>query len=219
MSTVRYNVGKDGISGLIAQADTPIALENWFESVEDRSYVVKFSDYCAYMATYGREGYSNIPFSRAHKVMEMLTQGQLNMSQNEVNEIVSFCYNILMADVGKLLIKEACLYVRRDSDWKPFKVEISLPVVLLNYFGTTSSVGVDTLDEEERFVDVIPESDFNKLISTPQLMNILVNRDDITMQDITQTKGTPLEDILLSGITYLLLCGKNIKGRVTGGTT
>jgi len=219
MSTVRYNVGKDGISGLIAQADTPIALENWFESVEDRSYVVKFSDYCAYMATYGREGYSNIPFSRAHKVMEMLTQGQLNMSQNEVNEIVSFCYNILMADVGKLLIKEACLYVRRHSDWKPFKVEISLPVVLLNYFGTTSSVGVDTLDEEERFVDVIPESDFNKLISTPQLMNILVNRDDITMQDITQTKGTPLEDILLSGITYLLLCGKNIKGRVTGGTT
>ena len=59
-----YNVGKVGISGLIAQADTPLTLDNWFESSEDRTYIVKFSDYCAYMTTFGRECYSNVPFSR-----------------------------------------------------------------------------------------------------------------------------------------------------------
>ena len=218
MSTVRINVGRDGISGLIAQADTSIALDSWFESVEDRTYVVKFSDFCAYMATYGREGYSNIPFSRAHKIMEMLTTNQLNMNRADVCEVIDFCYKVLMQDVGRLLIKEACLYVRKDSDWKPFKVEIALPVVLVNYFGITSSVGTDGLENEDRFVDVVPESDFNKLLSHPQVTNMLITRDDITMQDMVQTKGTSLEEILLSGITYLQLHANNIKGRITGGS-
>ena len=92
---VKYNVGKQGISSLIAQADTPISLDYWFESVEDRTFVVKFSYYCAYMATFGRDGYSNIPFSRAHKIMEMLTTGQLNMSRADVSEVIDFCYKLL----------------------------------------------------------------------------------------------------------------------------
>ena len=215
----KYNVGKDGICGLIAQAETPIALENWFEDDENRTYVVKFSDYCAYMATYGRDGYSNIPFSRAHKIMEMLVMNQLEATKKDVCEVIDFCYKVMIEDIGKLLIKEACLYSRNDSDWKPFNIEVSLPIVLLKYFGETDSVGISNLENEEKFVNVVPESNFEKLVSDTQLINMLVSRDDITMQDITQTKGTPLEGILLAGITYLQLGSKNIKGRITGGLT
>lgn len=214
---VKYNVGKNGISGLIAQADTPIALDFWFESIEDRTFVVKFSDYCAYMATFGREGYSNIPFSRAHKIMEMLTTGQLNMSRNDVSEVISFCYSIMIKDIGTLLIKEACLYARKDSDWEPFNIAISLPVVLIDYFGKISSVGIKDLTDEDRFVDVVATTDFNEMIHSDELLNMLLNRDDISMQDIMLAKDTKLEEIVIAGIMYLEMYKKKIKGRVTGG--
>lgn len=217
MGIVRYNIGRDGMCSLIAQADTPITLAEWFESDADRSYVVKFSDYCAYISTYGREGFDNLPFARAHRIMEMLTIGKLNIGREEVDDIILSSYKVMIKDIGKLLIKEACLYARNDSDWKPFNIEVSLPVVLLDYFGKTSSVGVDTIVNERRFVDVTPESQFNKLVETPQLMNFLIGRDDITMKDIVSTKDTPMERLLLSGITYLLLHDNNIKGRVIGG--
>ena len=217
MDLVRYDVGRDGICSLIAQADTPITMAEWFESDVDRSYIVKFSDYCAYISTYGREGYNSLPFARAHRIMEMLTVDKLNIGREEVDNIITSSYKVMMKDIGNLLIKEACLYSRKDSDWTPFNIEISLPIVLIDYFGKTSSVGVDNIINEKKFVDVVPESKFNKLVETPQLMNFLIGRDDITMKDIVSTKDTQMEKILLSGITYLLLHDSNVKGRVIGG--
>ena len=122
--SLRINVGKNGINGLIAQADTQLTLDNWFESSDERTFIIKFSDYCAYLATYGRENCDTIQFSQAYKIMEMLTKGDVKLTRDEVNKIVTACYCSMLRDIGVLLIKESCLYARKDSDWKEFNIEV-----------------------------------------------------------------------------------------------
>lgn len=209
-----YNVGKVGISGLIAQADTPLTLDNWFESSEDRTFIVKFSDYCAYMTTFGREGYSNIPFSRTHKVMEMLSVGQTDIDKDDALAVITDCYCTMIRDIGTLLIKESGLFARKDSDWKEFDIDVSLPVVFIDYFGIEDKISLDEVKSCEQFVDLTVLDSFDNLIKSDVLLNMLINRDDITLQDLMLTKGTPLEYILRKGITYLELSEKGIKGRV-----
>ena len=124
----KINVGVNGVSGLVAQVDSPLVLSEWFESNESRVFVVKFSDYCAYMATYGRSGYNNLLFARAHRIIECIVQDNLDITKKDADEVLSACFYSLIKDVGCLLLKAVSLYSRGDSDWKCFNIEISMPL-------------------------------------------------------------------------------------------
>lgn len=211
-----YNVGIAGISGFITQVDTPLTLANWFESDEDRQYVIKYSDYCAYSGTYGRDGYNLTPFTRAHKILEKLTMNDLTIDKKDVNEVITSTYCALLRDVGILLLKEAGLYCRDDSNWKPFDIAISIPLVLKNYFGTLECVTFEGAKGRTEMVDIGNMLTFDELIKESVVLDVLMNREDISLQDILSTKGTPIENLVVKGITYLLLSKENIKGRVVG---
>lgn len=213
---IMINLGKNGMCGLIAQADTTITLSDWFESAVDRVFVAKFADYCAYMAMHGREGYSNTEFSMAHKIMEMLTVGELSITYEEALKVINSCYSVFIRDIGTLLIKEACLFARHDSDWCEFSIHVSLPVVLTKYFGMVNVIGYENVSDVREFVNLTLASEFDTLIKKDSLIDLLISRDDISMSDVTLTKGTQLATLLSAGVAYLEMSNRNIKGRVVG---
>ena len=209
-----YDVGRNGISGFVAQVDTPITLDSWFESNAERTYVVKFSDYCEYLATYGRDGYNSLLYSQSYKLMQKLQAGKLDMKKQEAEDIITLSYCTYIHDVGIMLLKEAGLYSRNDSDWTPFDIAVSLPVALKDALGYTSVPAILDSVEYTGFVEVLLDTDFDSVILNPILLDELINREDISLQDILNTRGTPLEQLVLKGMQYLTLSRKSIKGRV-----
>ena len=90
--------------------------------------------------------------------------------------------------------------------------------MLKKYFGHVKSVGVRSISKDaEEFFDIIPSMSYIDATKSMELCNLLILRDDISMQDVTLTRNTSLEKILIAGVTYLELSKRGIKGRVIGG--
>lgn len=210
------NVGVNGISGLVAQVDSQLTLSSWFESCEDRTFVVKFADYCKYMATYGRDGYSPLLFNRAYRIIEKLCQNQLEINKSDANEVITDCYCAMMYDIGVLLIKEVGLYSREDSDWSEFNIRISLPIALKDYFGELYLNCIADAKGHDEFFEVNTLESFKMLSQSQYLLDVILSREDISLQDILKSEGTKLEYLAREGMTYLTLSKNKIKARIVG---
>ena len=208
------NVGLAGMSSLIAQATTALTLKEWFESDDDRTYVVAFAEYCDYMQSTNREGYSSAPFSRTYKLLQQLSAGKPIDALANIDSI-NESYVLMMRDIGMLLIKEASLYARGESDWRPFNIKISLPNVLINALGIKDIADVKACEDETvSFVNYTPALDFNSVETSKELLAFVVNREDFSMRDVFKTKGTAYESLVINGVAYLTLATMGVKGRI-----
>ena len=209
-----YNISTKAIGGFLAQVDSPLALDAWFESSEERRYVIKFSDYCNYLTIYDRDGYSNPIFSQSSGIMKKITTGTLDMKLYDAEKTITESYCCFIRDIGLMLLKEAGLYVRKDSDWTHFDIAVSIPIVLKEAFGCTQVPAVVSSQDYKGFVEVPLDKDFDAAVKSMELLNEIVNRSDISLQDLIMTKDTPLEPLVLKGVQYLTLSKMMIKGRV-----
>lgn len=213
----KTNIGVDGVHEMIVQATTPITLGTWFEADEERSYVIKFSDYCQYaiQKKVKNKGNSSI-FVSASNIITGLQGGVTSYDKIEVNKVVTECYSELLGVVGMLLIKAAVLYSGEDSSgWMPFTIDISLPVKLKDFLGESIFTSIEDSVNRTEFFKVMKLQDLTTLVDKCEstLLSMMAEREDFCFKDILNVNER-CSNIAKLGIEYLILSKNKIKGRM-----
>lgn len=212
-----YDVSLDSMSGFVAQVDSVLTLSDWFESNEDRAYVIPFHIYCKYISKHERSNFDSSLFDKTYLIIERLLSNDYRMDKDGANRIISEAYEYYTRDIGFMLLKSASLYSCCDVLWRPFNIITSIPVILKEYFGYSLIDSIDSIDTQDiGFFELSLIDSFDNLINDDVLLDMLSYRKDFSLKHLIVANETSLGILVRKGLTYLKFSSKKIKGRIGG---
>lgn len=215
----RFDIGSDGISELIAQAYSMSVLSNWFESVEQRTFVVKLTDYYLYMINHGIYN-TDIEYEvnkKAYSVLVDLLKEKSALKESEIDDIVTKSFCQLMDIVGNVLVKEGVLLNKGDVDYQPFNIEIAIPKILLDKLGYCFHSSINDISDKVSFAQLEKLDDFQYLAESKYVVNAVYSRKEYSYKDLLETEFTEYETIVKIGMSYIIMGKEMIKGKVVCG--
>ena len=212
----RFNIGVEGVSEMIAQAYSMAVLSNWFESKEERTFVVKLTDYYLYLINHGykrtlEESEGN---RKAYEVISGLEKNNISLERQEIDEIITKSYCPLMNIVGNLLMKQGALLFNNKVGYVKFNIEIAIPEVLKEFIGYRICGSIDATEDVSSFVELNKLDSFHFLVNDKAVISAICDRKDFSMKRLLSTEFTDFEDVVKSGMSYIILSSRSIKGKV-----
>ena len=212
----RFDIGVDGVSELIAQAHSMAALSSWFESTEERTFVVKLADYYMYMLKHGTNSQNgNYEINKkAYCVLSDLIKGKCMLDDENVDEIITSSFCPLMVTVGSLLVKQGALLCDSNIGYKQFNIEIAIPKILIEHIGSCMYDSIQSIDNTHSFAMLYKLNDFQYLANNDHIIDMVFKRKDYSYKKILATEFTQYENIVKSGMSYIIMGKSLIKGKV-----